>query len=276
MKNIIYLLSLTALLGLATTSFGQQYRTGLNLNAGSSKGLNIYERTSFGFGESLPDSISWREFAPYPGDQGSYGTCVGWSSGYCAMTTLYSKQLNLKNRNVITAMAMCPYTVYNNIKSAYDTGCQSGSRLEEAGDFLTSKGTKRFYIHESDCGTTDEEDMKMGIFKADDYSGLWEWDMQMDSDATTEKEKIEKTKSALADGNVVIIGMMISSSFVHNVNENGVWEKSTNTWENFPSGGHAMCVLGYDDNRHGGTFVGDKTGEMVAMFMSPMRTLENM
>ena len=96
---------------MVTPSFGQQYRTGLNLNAGSSKGLNIYERNSFGFGESLPDSISWREFAPYPGDQGSYGTCVGWSSGYCAMTTLYSKQLNLKNRNVITAMAMCPYTV---------------------------------------------------------------------------------------------------------------------------------------------------------------------
>ena len=140
------------------------------------------------------------------------------------------------------------------VKSAYDTGCQSGSRLEEAGDFLTSKGTKRFYIHESDCGTTDEEDMKMGIFKADDYSELWEWDMQMNSDATTEKEKIEKTKSALADGNVVIIGMMISSSFISGVNENGVWEKSTNAWENFPSGGHAMCVLGYDDNRHGGTF----------------------
>lgn len=233
---------------------GQQYKTGLNLKEGGTEGLSIYERDAFGFGASLPDSISWREFAPYPQNQGMYGTCVGWSSGYCALTTLYSKQLDIKNRNVITAMAMCPYTIYNNIKNEYDLSCQEGTTLEDAGSFLTSEGTKRFYIHESDCGTTDEDDMKMGIYKADDFSALWEWSPEMEIDSTTEKQKIEKTKNALADGNIVVIGMSVSTSFIRDVNSNGVWEKSTNPWDNFPTGGHAMCVLGYDDNRHGGTF----------------------
>lgn len=254
MKNHISLLSLTSLLFIIPFSFGQQYRTGLDLSGGSSAGLNIYERSSFGFGETLPDSISWRQFAPYPGNQGNYGTCVGWSSGYCGLTTLYAKQLNIKNRNVITAMAMCPYTVYNNIKSEYDYGCQQGTTLEDAGSFLTSTGTKRFYIHESDCGTTEEQDMKMGIYKADDFSALWEWGFDMDIEATSEKEKIEKTKSALADGNIVVIGMGVSTSFMRDVNSKGVWEKSTNIWENYPRGGHAMCVLGYNDKRFGGTF----------------------
>lgn len=255
MKNTICFLLLIPFFFAFTLSFGQQYKTGLDLNKSGTGGLSIYERTSFGFGEKIPDSISWREFAPYPGNQGSYGTCVGWSSGYCALTTLYSKQLNLKNRNIITAMAMCPYTVYNNIKDEYDLSCQEGTTLNVAGDFLTTKGTKRMYINESDCGTTNELDMKMGIYKADDYTALWEWDPYSKYNNTKTKiDKVGKTKSALADGNIVVIGMGIGTSFIRDVNSKGVWEKSSIYSENMPTGGHAMCVLGYNDNRYGGTF----------------------
>ena len=233
-------------------AFGQLYRTGLDFNDRGSVDVDRYESESFGFGEELPDSVSLRNFAPYPGNQGMYGTCVGWSFGYCGMTTLYARAFGLKNRNVITAMAMCPYTVYNNIKNEEDASCSQGSHLNLAGDFLTSTGTKRFHVHESDCNTTDEFDEALMIYKADGYGALWDWDPGGLVEEST--EKVQLAKIALADGHVVLIGMSISDSFMNGVNEDGEWVKSEDPWENMPSGGHAMCVIGYNDKRFGGSF----------------------
>lgn len=224
--------------------------TGLSFDDGSSKGMDMYESNSFGFGDELPDSTSLRMYAPYPGNQGSYGTCVGWSFGYCGMTTLYARQFGLKNRNVITAMALCPYSVYNNIKAEDDLGCSGGSNLVNAGEFLTKTGTKRFHLRDSDCGTTDEIDESLMIYKADSYAPLWEWSFADEE----EMDKAMKTKNALADGNIVLIGMGVGTSFCEGVNEKGEWIKSDDPFENMPTGGHAMCVLGYNDNRLGGTF----------------------
>lgn len=250
MKRIITYLLLAGTCMVSFHAQSQQYRTGLDLEKGDSKGLDIYEMDAFGFGENLPNSLSLRMYAPYPGNQGSYGTCVGWSFGYCGMTTLFARQFDIKNRNVVTAMAMCPYTVYNNIKSEYDESCSRGSYLKDAGEHLVDKGTKRFHIRESDCGTTDEIDEGFMIYKADSYEALWEWGY----DANEEEKKTEKTKSALADGNIVLIGMRVPASFGSGVNEDGAWIKSDDAEKNKGGGGHAMCVLGYDDNRLGGSF----------------------
>lgn len=243
-----YLLILFAL-GASPCLFAQFYHTGLNFGDSDAKNIEKYESSAFGFGDELPASTSLREFAPYPGNQGMYGTCVGWSFGYCGLTTLYARQFGIKNRNVITAMAMCPYTIYNNIRSTED--CSMGTELNDAGAFVTSTGSKRFHLRESDCGTTDEFDDNFIIYKADGYSTLWDWSEDGESE---EKDKVNKAKNALADGNIVLIGMGVSSSFQSGVNENGEWIKSDLSWENEPMGGHAMCVIGYDDNRLGGTF----------------------
>ena len=250
MKNVYYCSSFIFTLLFSSYSFGQKFMTGLSFDDGSSKGMDMYESDAFGFGDELPDSTTLRMYAPYPGNQGSYGTCVGWSFGYCGMTTLYARQFGIKNRNIITAMALCPYSVYNNIKAEDDIGCSGGSNLVNAGEFLTKTGTKRFHLRDSDCGTTDEVDEGLMIYKADSYAPLWEWGYGDEE----ELDKTEKTKSALADGNIVLIGMGVGTSFCEGVNEHGEWIKSDDPWENMPTGGHAMCVLGYNDNRFGGTF----------------------
>ncbi|MDX2361594.1 MAG: C1 family peptidase [Crocinitomicaceae bacterium] len=260
MKTLRYSLSLLALTLFTFTSVGQQYMTGLNLDPESSTGLALYESDAFGFGGELPESTSLREYAPYPGNQGSYGTCVGWAWGYCGMTTLYARQFGLKNRNVITAMAMCPYSVFNNIRGESDSGCQNGAGLVEAGEFVTGTGTKRFHLRDSDCGTTDEVDEGLMIYQADSYTMLWDWsDYTGPSDdkggsSVVPVDKVEAAKNALADGHIVEIGMSVCASFQDGVNDQGEWIKSRDPYDNLPGGGHAMCVLGYDDNRFGGTF----------------------
>jgi len=61
--------------------------------------------------------------------------------------------------------------------------------------------------------------------------------------------KIEATKKSLAENKPVVIGMKCAPSFFE---ANGVWTPTENFNDNF--GGHAMCVIGYDDNMYGGAF----------------------
>ena len=118
--------------------------------------------------------------------------------------------------------------------------------MKDAAEHLVNKGTKRFHLHESDCGTTNEVDEGFMVYKADEYEALWEWGLYVD---TQEDKKVDKVKSALADGNIALIGMRVPPSFGSGVNENGEWIKSERSSENEGGGGHAMCVIGYDDNR---------------------------
>ena len=36
----------------------------------------------------LPSSVDWTKYTPAVGNQGSYGTCVAWATGYGLKTTL--------------------------------------------------------------------------------------------------------------------------------------------------------------------------------------------
>ncbi len=71
------------------------------------------------------------------------------------------------------------------------------------------------------------------------YERLAKWDNPVNL--------VGKVKKAIANQNPVIIGMQVSSTFYR---VKGVWngEHSGNV------GGHAMVVVGYDDNKYGGAF----------------------
>ena len=58
-------------------------------------------------------------------------------------------------------------------------------------------------------------------------------------------------KKSLAEGKPVIIGMNCPDSFF---DAKGVWRPAFLESPNRDHGGHAMCVVGYDDNMNGGAF----------------------
>jgi hypothetical protein len=66
--------------------------------------------------EGLPRSVSLKQYAPLPGDQADYGTCVAWASAYAARTISESVALDRKNQTETTQNVFSPVYVYRNIQ----------------------------------------------------------------------------------------------------------------------------------------------------------------
>lgn len=54
------------------------------------------------FYEGAPTSFSLKNYAPYPGNQGQYGTCTGWAVAYAARTMLEAQKNDWTDRTMIT------------------------------------------------------------------------------------------------------------------------------------------------------------------------------
>jgi hypothetical protein len=61
-------------------------------------------------------------------------------------------------------------------------------------------------------------------------------------------------KQNLSKGSPVIIGMMVGGSFMRNMQGRDVWTPVDADYNKSGFGGHAMCVIGYDDYKEGGCF----------------------
>ena len=62
-------------------------------------------------------------------------------------------------------------------------------------------------------------------------------------------------KENLAQGAPVVIGMMVGQSFMQNMIGKDVWDPEAGDDQMMSFGGHAMCVVGYDDKKYGGSFL---------------------
>jgi hypothetical protein len=61
-------------------------------------------------------------------------------------------------------------------------------------------------------------------------------------------------KEHLAKDAPVVIGMMVGGSFMQDMIGQKVWHPNNSDYSQMGFGGHAMCVIGYDDRIEGGAF----------------------
>ena len=61
-------------------------------------------------------------------------------------------------------------------------------------------------------------------------------------------------KKAISEKNPVVIGMACCSETFFKIARDGNWTPNSNEYASLPSGGHAMAVIGYDDDVNGGSF----------------------
>jgi hypothetical protein len=61
-------------------------------------------------------------------------------------------------------------------------------------------------------------------------------------------------KQHLAQGAPVVIGMMVGGTFMSRMMGQKIWRPSSSDYAQRGFGGHAMSVIGYDDNLNGGSF----------------------
>ncbi len=193
--------------------------------------------------ESLPANASLKMYAPYPKSQGQHGTCTAWATSYCGRTIVEAIKKDWKDRNYITENAYSPAFLFRLILPK-DTSCEGGSAISSAFDILKEKGVARYKDVPGLCipAVTQAALTKASDEKIKDFLRLFDVE-------TANKAKIEAVKKSLSEKKPVVCGITCPPSF-SKVKE--LWEPTEEPLKSY--GGHAICVIGYDDEKFGGAF----------------------
>jgi len=241
-KTILAILNIIIFLNL---SFSQNYGAGLNFNDSEYKTVKKKAVLTRSLYSTLPSSYSLKKYAPIPKSQGQYGTCVGWSTAYAGMTILESISKNRTNKSVTTSNTFSPGFIYKQIKSSNDVSCKFGSSIKEALTIMQTKGVCKYSdMLETNCPSYISPTVfnKASSYKITDFAKIF-------SMFDSKEYKIKAVKKSLSENNPVIIGMNLPKSFYK---AKDVWKPTESS--SLTYGGHAMCVIGYDDNKSGGSF----------------------
>ena len=193
----------------------------------------------------LPESANLQKFAPPVGDQGKQGSCVAWSSAYGARTILEAARTGQTPDN----LKFSPSFLYNQIGL---DGCQ-GSYINRAMEFMTQRGSvpyDQFPYSDQDCSRqpTQSQMSEAAQFKMRGANRLTVGDR-------TDKIDLRAIKENLSQGAPVVIGMMVGGSYMQPMMGQDVWTPSQDDAAMMGFGGHAQCVVGYDDAKYGGAFL---------------------
>ncbi|MCL2721011.1 MAG: C1 family peptidase [Treponema sp.] len=268
MKKRIKKLIILPLFILLTPLFAQTFTTGLILDPVRYQQVDAKPVLLTRNYTSLPRSISLKQFSPVPESQGNFGTCGGWAIAFAARTISESVEINRTNQRQSSNSAFSPIDAYlgsYSILNRFPSGLERSSifrilnHIEETEgggtyifavlDYLQSTGAVRRPEAERTNLTL--------IFRAN-YQNLKRYPIaayvRLFSNPSgtpgTIDERVLPVKKSLAENKPVIIGMNTPSLSFDSARN--VWRPYENPNNRY--GGHAMCVVGYDDNMHGGAF----------------------
>lgn len=209
-----------------------------------------------GFTETLPFSYSLEKYVP-PVLKQEGGTCVGFASFYYALSTMYNIEFDMTDLNEKYVHSFDPYFIYS-IYFNEKNDCDSGLNFPAGFEKLSNIGAKKlFYPPFTDCGTSwTPTKLKNTLGYTTPYS-INNW-YYYEIEKMSSSDVIEVVKQNLYNNTPVITGFKFVESMFSYTSENtlgvksdGLWDPST--YENV-SGGHALCVVGYDDYKFGGSF----------------------
>ncbi len=191
----------------------------------------------------LPERVSLERFAPNRKNQGEQGSCVAWSSAYAARTIMEASSAGVSPDGI----AFSPAYLYNQIKMA---NCQ-GSLLPDAMQMMLQDGSvpmKFFPYNPNSCSKIPDPSLRN---LAQQYRTRGFQRLTKGAGLAVDFNSI---KQHLAAGAPVVIGMMVPRSFMQDMYGQKVWHPRSSDNPNRTEGGHAMCLIGYDDNLEGGAF----------------------
>ncbi len=227
------------------TNAVSQFTRGGKLDPNEFKKASVYEGLEDDNTKNpLPESVSLLKFAPDRQNQGKQGSCVAWSSGYAARSIIESAS-TAQNPN---SVAFSPAFLYSQIGL---DNCQ-GSYIIKAMQFMTDKGAvpfTQFPYDENNCSRQPTSAM-MNDAAQNRMHGF----NRLTEDAGVTKLSLRAVKEHLAKDAPVVIGMMVGGSFMEGMMGQKVWHPTSNDYTQTGFGGHALCVIGYDDRLEGGSF----------------------
>jgi C1A family cysteine protease len=190
---------------------------------------------------NIPSSYSLEKYLPEVGDQGDVGSCVGWS------TTYYGFSIVKRIENGIDYPVFAPLSIFN--RFSYLNGsdpCSNGAYIEECLDLLVKKGCP----YESEYN---KPNCSLDPSKKKYKDCLYKFERLQHNNSM-------QIKFALSKNCPVIIGMnLFQRGRGNSLNSKFLDSCGVVKMDNFRDnpnrvGGHALCIVGYDDNIGGGAF----------------------
>jgi hypothetical protein len=221
----------------------EQFSFGAELNEEKYDLASVFEPLAVG-STSLPAQASLESYAPRILHQGRQGSCSGWAGAYAGRTISFAQATGRRPDQI----AFSPSFLYNQIALPR---CQ-GAYLQEAMEAMKKVGSLPFsqfgYTDQTCQNLPDYSDRSAASpFRIKGYNRLTQG-------AGNYAPDFYGIKQHLAQGAPVLIGMMVGQSFQRDMMGRKLWRPTRNDYAGMNLGGHAMCLVGYDDNVGGGAF----------------------
>ncbi len=218
--------------------------TGLEMDEKVYDKAEVFEPLADNVNNPLPESVTLEEYCPTRMNQGGQGSCVGWSSAYAARTIMHARATGSDPDDV----TFSPSYLYNQIALP---NCQ-GTYLQNAMEVMNKGGLlpfSRFGYNEKSCSKkpSNQELQAASAYRIKGFNRLSKGGDNYTTDLLAIKQN-------LAQGAPVVIGMMVGGSFMSDMKGKKLWKPTRSDYSMRGFGGHAICVIGYDDYYQGGAF----------------------
>ncbi len=224
--------------------FAQEYYTGLIFDDELyDKSTTLPSQSVLSF-ENLPPSTSLKKYCPRAGNQIRFGTSVGWAAAWGARTILEARKNSWSDPDFITRNAFSPIFAYQMSRREGDEHCSIGSKMEEVLSKMKYTGAVKYVDYLEFCPDELPGDVliKAKSNRISEYNKLFELDDK-------QADRIKSVKKSLSQGFPVVVGMYCPPSFLK---AEEFWQPLEVITNEMP--GHAVCVVGYDDQKLGGAF----------------------
>ena len=181
-----------------------------------------------------PTSIDLSSHFPTPGDQGSQSSCVGWATAYALKS--YQEKVEMGWSLNTSSHLFSPSFIYNQIVIGND----GGSYINEALDLAVNKGVSTLATMPYSDQDYATQPSAAAFTEASSYKAS-SWSRVNDT---------SQIKAALINRKPVVCGIAVYESFYNISGSESVY----NTASGQNKGGHAVTIVGYDDNKFGGAF----------------------
>ncbi len=189
---------------------------------------------SFGNDPAPPPSVDLSPNFPVPGDQGRQSSCVGWATGYALKS--YQEKVEIGWSLNTADHLFSPAFIYNQINRGQDRG----SFIHEALQLIVDKGAAPLSLMGYSQTDFTAPPSAQALEAALKFKGK-EWRRVNDT---------SQMKAALVNRKPVVVGIGVFQSLYQLTGDNPVYNTKTGAAD----GGHAVTIVGYDDNRYGGAF----------------------
>jgi hypothetical protein len=178
-------------------------------------------------GAALPKSVNNAAACPPVGNQGNLGSCTAWATAY-GLASYVNGKTNSISPTAANNQAS-PSDMYAKLLSEAGSNCGSGTVIQRAMNILVKRGVgsnAALPYSASTCATPSSA----STFRIKSFQAIKASDSIM-------------LKRELASGKVLAFGARVTED-IYSIKSNTYFATGANI------GGHAMLLVGYDDNRN--------------------------